>query len=266
MSWDLLVNIFVPVIAGIMYFLMAGYVKKISKFRAMMFGELAFKKIEFAFILFGIYFITRPFQNFLGPHPMPLIINCVRQFFLMAIIAPSILVAIFHWIPTPSGAPKTSKFAAYTIGCLMGVIFVLVNTLAVSGSQLINSWGFIKIYDALWFNNGTILQLVMIHLICQFISPIGFLLLSAAYVRHRRHNYQLANIYNLMPLKWKYLETALIIFAMSFIAAGIAVIFGSYYTYLWVIYFIGAIVSAILILESIKLPPRENPSDLNKNY
>jgi len=34
-------------------------------------------------MMFGIYFITRLLQNILGSHPMPLIINCIRQFFLM---------------------------------------------------------------------------------------------------------------------------------------------------------------------------------------
>lgn len=261
MTLDLLVTVFIPVIAGLIYFLMAAEVRRTSKFRSMMFGEIGFKKIEIAFILFGIYFITRPLQNFLGPHPMPLIINSLRQFFLMAVIAPSILVAIFHWVPTPSGAPKSSTFAAYTIGALMGIIFVLINSLLVDGSQLIYSWGFVKMYDAVWISSGNP-QLVMIHLICQFVSPVGFLLLAAAYVRHRRHNYQLANIYNLMPLKWKNLEISLIIFAMSFIVAGAAVVFGSYYTYIWVIYFVGAIVSAVFEMRSIKLPPRENPADL----
>ncbi|MCL2484662.1 MAG: hypothetical protein FWF00_02820 [Endomicrobia bacterium] len=263
MNYDLLITFCLPVFAGLMYFAMAYEVRRTSKFRSMMFGEIGFKKIELAFILFGIYFITRPLQNFLGPHPMPLIINSARQFFLMAVIAPSILVAIFHWVPTPSGAPRSSTFAAYTIGTLMGIIFVLANSLAVSESKLIYSWGIIQVFDPVWFSNGKpVMQLIAIHLICQFVSPVGFLLLAAAYVRHRRHNYQLANIYNLMPTKWRYLEASLMIFAIAFLVAGAAVVFGSYYTYVWVIYFIGAIVSGIFTLKSIKLPPRETPADL----
>ncbi|AKL98524.1 hypothetical protein [Endomicrobium proavitum] len=265
MKSDFLITFFLPVLTGLIYFFMAFLVQQTGKYRAMMFGEIGFKKMAGAFILFGIYFITRPLQNFLGPHPMPLIVNCLRQFFLMAVIAPSILVAIFHWVPTPSGAPRSSKFAAYALGALMGIIFVLLNTLAVDGSKLLYSWGIIKIYDPIWFANGAPAgQIVAIHLICQFISPVGFLLLAAAYVRHRRHNYQLANIYNLMPLKWKYLEVSLIVFAVSFIAAGVTVVFGRYYTYVWAIYFVGAIVSGLFTMKSIKMPPRENPSDLKK--
>jgi len=263
MNFDFLITFFLPVIAGLTYFLMAFEVKRTSKYRSIMFGEIGFKKITFAFVMFGIYFITRPLQNILGPHPWPLIINSARQFFLMAVIAPSILVAIFHWVPTPSGAPRSTAFAAYTIGFLMGIIFVLINSIAVTGSKVLYSWGMINMYDPVWFSSGSpVIQLVAVHLICQFVSPVGFLLLAAAYVRHRRHNYQLAHIYNLMPTKWRYLEASLMIFAASFIAAGAAVVFGSYYTYVWAIYFIGAIISGLIEMRGIKLPPREIPADL----
>jgi len=123
MNFNFLVAFLLPILAGLMYFAMAAEVRRTSKFRSIMFGDIGFKKIEAAFILFGIYFIPRPLQNILGPYPSTLIVNCLRQFFLMAVIAPSILVAIFHWAPTPSGAPRSSKFAAYTVGgTLMGII------------------------------------------------------------------------------------------------------------------------------------------------
>ncbi|MCA6084911.1 hypothetical protein [Candidatus Endomicrobiellum agilis] len=244
---------------------MAFETKRISKFRSIMFGEIAFKKIELAFIMFGIYFITRPLQNILVWHPLPLMINCARQFFLMAIIAPSILVAIFHWVPMSGGIPRSTKFAAYIIGGLMGIIFFLLDSIAISGLGVSSSWKIVNVYDLIWVQSGTpIIQIVFIHLICQFVSPMGFLLLAAAYVRHKRHNYQYADVYNLIPTKWKYLEISLIIFAASFFSAGIAAIFGTYrtYPYIWSIYFIGAILSGIFELISIKLPPREAPSDL----
>lgn len=263
MNLDFAITVFLPLITGLFYFFMALEVKRTSKYRSIMFGEIGFKKLQIAFVLFGIYFVTRPLQNIMGPHPWPMIINSARQFFLMALIAPSILVAIFHWVPTPSGAPKSSAVAAYTIGTLMGVIFVLINSIAAAGSKIIYSWGMINMYDPVWFSSGSpVMQLVIIHLICQFVSPVGFFLLAAAYVKHRRHHYQLAHIYNLMPKKWKFLEASLMILAGSFIVAGAAVIFGSYYTYVWVIYFIGAVISGSFELVGIKLPPREMPDDL----
>ncbi|MDR0486180.1 MAG: hypothetical protein LBH29_05585 [Elusimicrobiota bacterium] len=262
MNMEAAITIFLPILSGLTYFLMALEVRRTGKYRALMFGEIGFRKLEFAFILFGIYFITRPLQNILGPYPMPIVINSLRQFFLMGIIAPSILTAIFHWVPTPSGAPRSSKFAAFAAAILIGLIFVLVNTMSSNSSKIVYD-GFITMHDAVWFSDKTLpIQLMAIHLICQLVSPVGFFILSMAYIKHRRHNYQLSNVYNLMTLKWKYLETSLLILAASFVTAGIAAVFGRYYTYLWSIYFVGAIVSGFFGLKSIKIPPRSLPSDL----
>ncbi|MDR2708730.1 MAG: hypothetical protein LBC07_01990 [Elusimicrobiota bacterium] len=256
----LLITICLPIFSGGMYFYLAWKVHQIAKVRSIMFGEIRFQQLQFAFTLFGIYFLTRPLQNILGPYPMPLIVNCVRQLFLMAYVAPSILVAIFHWAPTPSGAPKSSKFAAYAVGSLMGIIFVLINTVIGSESKVIFSSYGLTLYDGVW--QSTLPQLVMIHLICQLISPVGFLILASSYIKHRRYEYTLAHIYNQMPLKWKYLEASCYIFGLSFVLAGVGVAFGGYYTYLWSIYFIGSIASGFFALKSITIPPRKAPQDL----
>jgi hypothetical protein len=260
MNFDLIITLFLPIITGAVYIYLALEVRRIAKVRSIMFGEIMFQKMEFAFILFAIYFATRPLQNILGPHPMPIIVNCVRQFFLMAYVAPSILVAIFHWVPTPSGAPKSTKFAAYAIGSLMGIIFVLTNSVVAMYSRVIFEHGFFILYDPVW--NDVMPQITMIHLICQLVSPVGFFVLAVAYIRHRRYAYTLGHIYNQMPRKWKYLEASLIIFALSFVLAGFGVAFGRYYAYLWSIYFVGAIIAGFFCLWSIKIAPREAPKDL----
>lgn len=228
-----------------------------------MFGEIGYNKAFIAFLLFGIYFVTRPLQNLIGPHPWPMIINSARQFFLMAIIAPSILVSIFHWVPSEKGTPKAVVFASYAVGFFMAINFILVNTIAIDGSKLLTSFLGINLYDARWFSAGhTRIQLVIIHLISQMISPVGFFIMAAAYVRRRRYLYPADSIYNLMPKKWKYLETGLLIFAASMIIAGFSAFFGMYYTYLWVIYFVGAIIAGVVELIGVKIPPREPPPEL----
>jgi len=264
MELSVIVNIFVPVITGLLYFGMALEVERVSKIRKIMFGEIGYQKLFIAFILFGIYFITRPLQNIMGPHPWPMIINSARQFFIMAVIAPSVFVSILHWVPGEGGAPKSSEFAAYAIGICMGIIFVLTNSMAIDGSKIIGSMGqWLTLYDAKWFSQGTRqIQLVLIHLIVQLISPVGLIILASAFVRHRRHNYMLGAVYTNMKTKWRYMETGLIIMALSIISAGITALFGRYFTYLWVIYFAGSIVSGGFVLYSIKLAPRDKPADL----
>lgn len=265
MQLEFLVNVFVPIITGIFYFIMAFEVIRVSRIRKFMFGEIGYQKLFVAFIMFGIYFITRPLQNVLGPHPMPMIINSLRQFFIMGIIAPSIFVGILHWVPGESGAPKSMSFASYAIGILMGTIFALTNSMAVTGDKIIATVGNFNLYDAVWFAQADRkIQLVMIHLICQLVSPVGIILLAAAFVRHRRHNYLLGHIYTNMKTKWRYLETGLIILPMSFVLSGILAFFGRYYQYLWTIYFIGAIVAGLFVLYSIKLAPRNKPKDLEQ--
>ncbi len=260
-----LINLVVPVIAGIVFFMMAAEINRVSKVRALMFGEIGYKKVFTAFLMFGIYFITRPLQNIAGPHPWPLIINCTRQFFLMAVISPAILVGILHWVPSDKGTPKSVTVAAYAVGVLMATLFILVNSVAIDGSKVLATYFGFNIYDATWFSAHTQrVEFILIHLISQLISPVGFFILSAAYVRHRRYNYPLSNIYNQMQKKWKLLEIGLLIFAGSLLIAGLAAFFGQYYTYLWVIYFSGAIIAGFIWLRSIEIPPRTNPEDLQK--
>lgn len=259
------VTIVVPLAAGLVYFLMAAEINRVSKVRKIMFGEIGYRKIGLAFLLMGVYFITRPLQNSLGPHPWPLIVNCARQFFLMAIIAPAILVGIFHWVPSEDHTPRSAAFAAYIVGFFMALIYILINTVAVDGSKVVATFGGYAFYDPTWFSVGTPRpQLVLVHLISQLVSPVGYFLLAAAYVRHRRHEYELTHVYNLMPLKWRHLEMSLAIFACSLIIAGVAAVFGQYYTYLWLIYFIGAIIAGFIELRGIKIPPRGAPADLQQ--
>jgi len=260
-------TIFIPLLAGLVYFIMAAEINRLGKVRKIIFGEIGYKKVFVAFLLFGIYFITRPLQNLLGPHPWPMIINCARQFFLMAVISPAILVGIFHWIPAEKGTPKSAVVAAYTIGIIMALIFIAINRIGISGSQRLGTFAGLNLYDAVWFSAPLPHQseIIFIHLITQLISPVGFFLLAAAYVRHRRYNYPLSSVYNLMPKKWKYLESGLFLFAFSLIVAGLAAFFGQYYTYLWVIYFSAAIVAGVIELIGIKLPPREAPQDLKNS-
>lgn len=260
-----LVNIIVPVIAGLVYFFMAAEIRRVSHFRKLIFGELGYKKVFNGFLMLGIYFITRPLQNIIGPHPWPMIINDARQFFMMAVIAPSVLVGILHWVPSDKGTPKSVEYAAYFVGLVTAVIFILLNNIAIDGSKVIASlWG-MNIHDAVWFSTGPKRpEITIIHLIVQSISPVGFFLLAAGYVRHRRYNYPLSNVYNQMPKKWKLLETGLLIFALSFVVAGFAALFGQYYTYLWVIYFVAAIIAGVIETIGVKMPPREVSEDLKQ--
>ena len=250
-------NIFLPVIAGIVYFTMAYQIKKTTRSRTLILGELTIRGTFYAYIVLGLWLMTRPLQNIIGPHPAPLIVNSIRQFFMISFFAPAMLVAIFNWTSENKKVPRITQAAAFFVAAFMGLIFVLINIAAVDGSKVIASMDDFNLYDAAWFSKGPKrMELILIHLLVQGISPVGYCLFAAGIVRHKRHNYPEDSIYNMMTEKWYYLELALIIFACSLIAAGFAALFSGYRTYLWVIYFIGAIVAGLVDLKGIKMPPR----------
>jgi len=251
-----------PLITACVYFYMAFVIYRFSRVRMLIVGEMAYKKIFIAFIMFGAYFVSRPLQM-LWPHPWPMIINSARQSFLMAIIAPSILVGIFHWVPDEKGTPQSVDLASYGTGICAAIIFVLANKLAISGSKVVGNIGPFNIYDAVWFPEGQRnIEIVLIHLISQLISPVGFFMVAAAYVRHRRYNSKYSEVYVNLPRKWKYLEVGLIILVVSFCFAGLTAFLGNYYTYIWVIYFTAAIVAGIIELQGVKIPPGRTSADL----
>jgi hypothetical protein len=257
-----LISLFIPIIAGLVYFYMAYQVHVVSQYRKLIFGELAYKKVFWAFLMFGVYFISRPLQM-LNPYPWPMIINSIRQFFLMAIISPAILIGIFHWVPDEKGTPRSTVFAAYFVGLCTATIFILVNSIAIHSSKVIGSFAGLTLYDGAWFISGNKdIRLVVIHLLSQLISPVGFLFLAASYVRHKRHTHPLISVYTLLKLKWKYIEMGLVVFVIALLAAGLAAFLGSYYTYIWVIYFVAAIVAGLIETKGVTMPLVETPKDL----
>lgn len=252
-----ILNIFLPVIAGLVYFVMAYEIKKTTRSRQLILGELTLKGTFIAYLFLGVYLLTRPFQNILGAHPVPLVVNCIRQFFMISCFAPAMLIAIFNWTSEDKKVPKTTQAAAIVVAMFMGIIFILINIAAVDGSKVLVDTGNFILRDAVWFSKGPKrLELILIHLLVQGISPVGYCLFAAGLVRHKRHSFPKDSIYNMMTVKWYYLELALIIFAGSLLLAGFAALFGGYHTYLWVIYFAGATIAGLVDLKGIKLPPR----------
>src|SRR4051812_26589979 len=79
-AWLILSNVALPICAGISFFALAKYVTHIAPMRQLVTGELTYKGAVWGFAFFGAYLISRPLQVLLGPYPMPLVINQVREF------------------------------------------------------------------------------------------------------------------------------------------------------------------------------------------
>ena len=93
-GWLIFSNLALPICAGITFFALARYVLLIAPMRTLVTGELTYKGASWGFAFFGLYLITRPLQILLGPHPMPLIVNSVREYCMMGLFAPAVFVAM----------------------------------------------------------------------------------------------------------------------------------------------------------------------------
>ncbi|HRY29730.1 MAG TPA: hypothetical protein P5079_06785, partial [Elusimicrobiota bacterium] len=90
--FPLFVNFVLPILAGLVYFAMARYVHHIGPMRTLITGQLTYQGAYWGFLFFGIYLASRPLQ-ILAPHPWPLIVNNVREFFMIALFGPAARLA-----------------------------------------------------------------------------------------------------------------------------------------------------------------------------
>src|SRR5215204_6024274 len=93
-AWLILANVAFPLCSGLTFFALARYSVVIAPMRTLVTGELTYKGAAWGFAFFGLYLITRPLQILLGPYPMPLVINEIREFCMMALFGPAVFVAM----------------------------------------------------------------------------------------------------------------------------------------------------------------------------
>ncbi|MCB4757718.1 MAG: hypothetical protein LHV69_11940 [Elusimicrobia bacterium] len=94
--FPIFLNIVIPLLSGMVYFALARYVRHIGPVRTLVTGKLTYDSAYYGFIFFGVYLATRPLQILLGPHPMPLIINIIREFFMIGLFGPAVTVAMTY--------------------------------------------------------------------------------------------------------------------------------------------------------------------------
>src|SRR5262249_42719999 len=139
---------------------------------------------------FGAYLITRPLQILLGPHPMPLLINCVREFCMMALFAPAVFVAMMSLCFGSDRIPRKLIFGIFALGVMLGLLFVVLNARAIGGSEEIFRLGSYPAYDGVWFKGQSpdSQALMSVLFVIRFIDPLFLLLLAGVIVfRHARH-------------------------------------------------------------------------------
>jgi len=255
---DILGNIIVPLIAGGVFFVMAYYIHYVAPLRSLIISPRTYQGAFWGFVFFGIYLASRPVQILLGSHPWPLIICNMREFLMVAIFAPAVLIAIMYWTLDKKYITKERIGIILGLAVILSIFFSYVNTHAIGGSRVIFKIGSITAHDGLWFANPdpATHPLMTILFIIRVIDPVGYILFAGILVWWRRVHYPKDSIYDKMRLKFVLLQWSLFLFSFSMLFTGFLFVIWDIPNQWW-IYYIGAVGAGLLELKSILIPPRK---------
>lgn len=258
--WPIFANVILPLAAGITFFALARYSSTIAPMRTLVMGETTYKGAALGFAFFGAYLASRPLQILLGPHPMPLVINSVREFCMMGLFAPAVFVAMMSLCFGSDRVPRQLIVGVFAVSMAMGFTFLALNASAMGGAQEIFRIGNYPAYDGVWFKTsepeGQSLMAILFAL--RFFNPLALLLLAGVLVFRAARHYppHKAAVYDNMPKKLYLLSAAVFAFPLSMLLTGILVFFN--HPNQWWIYYLGALISGLLEAASLRLPLRRD--------
>jgi two-component system response regulator YesN len=134
-------NIIAPLIAGLFFLLYFVYFIIANPSRVSSYWYF----IVFL-VCMSIFSLGRPLQLILGPHPAPLIVVNVRVFLLCAVIAPVIILGsdLFN-----QRRKSGLEISVVSVGVLLGLTYVLFNTLGTKSSKVLFQFAGMTAYDNL---------------------------------------------------------------------------------------------------------------------
>lgn len=247
-------NILVPILAGIIYFFMAKYIKYIAPLRQLVTGRITYQGAFWGFIFFGFFLMTRPLQILLGPHPMPLIINNIREFFMIGLFAPTVFIGLMSLSLGYEKITKRFIISIFVICLFLAVTFTLVNIFAIGGSIKIFKIGCYDIYDGKWFHKSNPnMKLMSVLFIIRLLDPVMIMVIAGTVTLWRSITFSKESIYDNMPKKLLFQAFAVFSFGFSMLFCGFMVIFWNIPNQWW-IYYVGALMAGIFEIISLKIP------------
>jgi hypothetical protein len=257
--FPLFLNVVIPVIAGVVYFALAKYVHHIGPLRTLIAGELTYTGAFWGFLFLGIYLASRPLQ-ILGPHPWPLIINNIREFFMIAIFGPAVFVAMMSFVFGSDNIPRSWVMAIFGVGAVLAAAFVVINCYAIGGSEEIFRVGRWSAHDGLWFKEADgRRRLMSLLFLIRFINPIFLVFLAGTFVIWHAKNYppEKRALYDNMPRKLMFMGAACYAFSLSMLSVGLLYLF-LHIPNQWWIYYVGALGAGLLETISLSLPMKRH--------
>ena len=257
---NVFINIIVPLISGLVFFALAKYVKHIGPLRHFTAGKETYDHAFWGFITFGIYLASRPLQILLGPHPIPLIVNNIREFFMIGIFAPSIFIAIYGLAYGGENIKKWMRWVIYGICILLAMVFVFINIRAIGGAEEIFRIANYPAYDGMWFKNMTPerAKLMAVLFVCRVTSPVLVLAIGATIALSRAFHYpeERKKLYSNMPKKLILTGIGTYLFSISMLTVGFVWLLGKIPNQWWG-YYVGALLAGFFESWSISLPVRK---------
>jgi len=253
-------NVVVPVLAGLVYFAMAQYVRRIGPMRTLITGQITYSGAYWGFLAFGIYLASRPLQ-ILAPHPWPLIVNSLRELLMIGVFGPAVFLAMMSLVFGSDNLPRTLVRLVLIAGGILAGIFLVVNVFAIGGSEPIFQIGKFTAHDGQWFNNprADIRELMRILFIVRLIDPVILVLAAGSLVIWHARHYPIEKrlLYDNMPKKLYLLGAACYAFALSMLSVGLLFVV-AHIPNQWWIYYVGALLAGFLETLSLALPVKKH--------
>jgi len=231
-------NIIAPLVAGLFFLLYFGYFIIANPARASSYWY-------FIVFLVGMsaFSLGRPLQLMLGPYPAPLIIVNIRVFILCAVIAP---VSILGSNLFNRQRAKGLEASIVSIGVLLGLTYVLFNTLGTKSSKVLFHFAGITAFDNLTPERNPPFYGREVTIAVQVVT--GALMFLSSSIKLARLKFG-SSIRDLFRNKHVLFDSGVAIFAVAFIIGSL--------TKKWEIYYTVSILSATLFGWSVLIDVRE---------
>lgn len=261
------VNVLLPIITACIYFLMARYIKHIAPLRLLITGEKTYQYGFWVFLLFGIFLIGRPLQILIGPHPFPFIVSSIREFVMIGLLTPVILIGCINHLFYDTPISPKIPISIFSVSITLGLAFVIINAVVINGSHPVavyDVWGMQwTANDGSWFlPDNPYKNLLPLLFLIRLVDPVIMMIGASAVSLWRARTFPTDSVYTNLPRKYVLQGIALVLFACSLLFTG-------YMAMKWNMqsqwYYMGALLAGVIEFIGLRIPPRRTAikNDLN---
>ncbi|MBF0197198.1 MAG: helix-turn-helix transcriptional regulator [Planctomycetes bacterium] len=144
-AFQITINILIPCASG-MLFLLYGVVFHLLKSKAEPNAAATSSRFSLCLVCLSLALISRPLQMLLGPHPLPLILVCIRMSLFNALVAP-----LLFWVSYEMSLgelPRKTRNAIFSLGLLSSLLYSAAMIVGTDHSIIAYHFGAWPAYDS----------------------------------------------------------------------------------------------------------------------